>query len=73
MNILETFSKEQKEIYCKIRDLEDELVSSVDLSVFVLNPRVAEIQAEIDEQRAKCNHIFVDDLCIVCGKEKKHK
>lgn len=73
MSILDTFSKEQKETYCKIRDLEDELVSSVDLTVFVLNPRVGEIQNELDELRAHCDHIFMDNVCVVCGREKKKK
>ena len=71
MDILDTFTAKQLDTYTKIHNLEEELIKNVDLGIFVLNPRVAEIQEELDEVRAHCDHIFENGKCIVCGKEDK--
>lgn len=45
----------------------DELLSSMD--VFTFNPRVAELEKEIEELQSKCNHNFHEGVCEYCGKE----
>ena len=46
----------------------DELLSGMD--VFTFNPRIAELEKEIEELQDKCQHEFHDGVCAYCGKEK---
>lgn len=57
-------SKENK----TIQQLEEELESAVDLGSFILNYRVLEIQKQIEELQSKCQHHYVDGICIHCHK-----
>ena len=47
----------------------DEILSGMD--VFTFNPRVAELEKEIDELQSKCVHSFHDGVCKYCGKEEE--
>ena len=47
----------------------DELLSGMD--VFTFNPRVAELEKEIEELQSKCEHEFHDGACVYCSKEEE--
>ena len=47
----------------------DEILSGMD--VFTFNPRVAELEKEIEELQSKCVHSFHDGVCKYCGKEEE--
>ena len=47
----------------------DELLS--DMDVFTFNPRVAELEKEIEELQSKCKHEFHDGICVYCSKEEE--
>lgn len=47
----------------------DELLSGMD--VFTFNPRVAELEKEIEDLQAQCEHSFHDGKCEYCGKEEE--
>jgi uncharacterized small protein (DUF1192 family) len=47
----------------------EELLS--DMDVFTFNPRVAELEKEIEDLQAQCKHSFHDGSCEYCGKEEE--
>jgi hypothetical protein len=55
-----------KEIKKRIDELSIEIEQLVDPTTFVLNPRINEIDKEIKELQAKCNHNFIDGICEYC-------
>ena len=55
-----------KEIKKKIDELSLEIEKLMDPTTFVLNPRIGEIDKEIRELQAKCQHNFVDGICEFC-------
>ena len=60
-----------EEINKKIDALYDELEDFLIKGIFVLNPRVAEINEEIDQLRSKCPHEFNEfGECIYCYYDK---
>ena len=46
----------------------DKLLSGMD--AFTFNPRVAELEKEIEDLQSKCEHSFHDGVCEYCGKEE---
>lgn len=46
----------------------DKLLSEMD--AFTFNPRVAELEKEIEDLQSKCEHSFHDGVCEYCGKEE---
>lgn len=73
MNVFDTFTKKQKETYAKVLSLEEELAQTIDPTTFVLNPEVIRIQDAIETEREKCQHIYENGRCVVCGKEESNK
>ena len=67
----EEFTLEQKDTYTKVHDLEEELMRSIDPATFVLNPKTLAIRYQIEKLQEKCNHIYENGTCIVCGKEEE--
>lgn len=67
----EEFSLEQKDTYTKVHDLEEELMRSIDPATFVLNPKTLAIRYQIEKLQEKCNHIYENGACIICGKEEE--
>ena len=67
----EEFSLEQKDTYTKVHDLEEELMRSIDPATFVLNPKTLIIRYQIEKLQEKCNHIYENGACIICGKEEE--
>lgn len=57
------------EIKTQIDALQNEL--NEELRVFILNPRVKEIMAKMDDLRKECTHDFVNGTCIFCGQEEE--
>jgi hypothetical protein len=55
-----------KEIKMKIDALNQEIEQLMDPTTFVLNPRIGEIDKEIRELQAKCEHSFVNGICKFC-------
>lgn len=47
----------------------DEILSNMD--VFMFNPRVAELEKEIEDLQTQCKHSFHDGVCEYCGKEEE--
>ena len=47
----------------------DELLSGMD--VFTFNPRVAELEEEIEILQSECKHEFHNGICECCGKEEE--
>jgi hypothetical protein len=55
-----------KEIKKRIDELSLEAEKLMDPTTFVLNPRIGEIDKEIKELQAKCQHSFVNGVCEFC-------
>ena len=55
-----------QEIKRKIDELSLEAEKLMDPTTFVLNPRIGEIDKEITELQAKCQHNFVNGVCEFC-------
>lgn len=55
-----------KEIKMKIDALNQEIEQLMDPTTFVLNPRIGEIDKEIRDLQAKCEHNFVNGICEFC-------
>ena len=73
MRTFDTFTKQQQDTYELVRNLEHELMESVDPSTFVLNPQTLALRKKINEAQNKCDHIWENGACIVCGKEEPTK
>lgn len=58
----------KEEIRNKILFNEQKIQELLDPSVFILQPKVQQLEAEIDELRAQCKHEFKDGVCTICGK-----
>ena len=58
-----------KDIRIRINELSKEAESLMDPTTFVLNPRIGEINQEIEELQAKCQHHFVEGMCEFCDLE----
>lgn len=58
-----------KDIRIRINELSKETESLIDPTTFVLNPRIGEINQEIEELQAKCQHHFVEGMCEFCDLE----
>ena len=50
----------------RIDALNQEIEQLMDPATFVLNPRISEIDKEIRELQAKCEHNFVNGICEFC-------
>lgn len=50
----------------KIDALNQEIEQLMDPTIFVLNPRINEINNEIKTLQAQCNHNFVNGICEFC-------
>lgn len=59
-----------KEIKATIDKLQKEYDELFDPSVFVLQPRLFEIQTEITQLQKKCHHNFVNGKCEFCYTEE---
>lgn len=70
MNRFDTFTAAQKDTYQLIHDLDEEYMKAIDPTSFVLNEKLIAIKNKIAEVQSKCNHIFENGECIVCGKEE---
>ena len=55
-----------QEIKKRIDELSLEVEQLMDPTTFVLNPRIGEIDKEIKELQAQCQHNFVDGVCEFC-------
>lgn len=69
MNISE-FTNEQKQIYNTIHELKKELKNCFNPDIFILNPRVSEIQTAIAKLQNNCSHRWNGGVCEVCGRIK---
>lgn len=58
------------EIFEKISQKRKEIEDIIDPTTFVLNPRIKELEQEIDELQSICKHCFVEGVCIHCTKEE---
>ena len=70
MNRFDTFTKHQQDTYTKMHDLAEEYMKAFDPTTFVYNEKAAKIKQEMEAVRSKCNHIFENGECIVCGMEE---
>ena len=59
-----------KEIRTRINELSEEAERLMDPTTFVLNPRIGEINQEIEELQSKCQHHFVNGMCEFCDLEE---
>lgn len=57
-----------KEIKNRIDELTAEAEALLDPSTFVLNPRIEEINQEIEKLQAQCKHNFVNGICEYCSR-----
>lgn len=57
-------------IFTLVETKKEELENLVDPGIFVLNPRAAELMAEIETLQNNCPHDFTDGVCKYCGKEE---
>ena len=57
-----------KEIKEKIEALSAEAETLLDPTTFVLNPRIAEINLEIDRLQKQCKHNYTNGVCEFCGR-----
>ena len=55
-----------KEIKKRIDELSLEAEQLMDPTTFVLNARIGEIDKEIKELQAQCQHNFIDGICEFC-------
>ena len=55
-----------QDIKKRIDELSLEVEQLMDPTTFVLNPRIGEIDKEIKELQAQCQHSFVDGVCKFC-------
>lgn len=67
MNI-ENFTAEQVSIYNRVRSLEERIRECNHPDFFVLNAEINELVEELDEVQSRCNHVFEDGFCVVCGR-----
>lgn len=58
------------EIFTAISAKKKEIEDIFDPTTFVLNPRVQELEKEINELQNDCPHNYVDGVCEFCGKEE---
>lgn len=58
-----------KDIRARMNELSKEAERLIDPTTFVLNPRIAEINQEIEELQHKCQHHFVEGMCEFCDLE----
>ena len=58
-----------KEIRARMNELSEEAERLMDPTTFVLNPRIGEINQEIEELQSKCQHHFVGGMCEFCDLE----
>lgn len=59
-----------KEIRIRMNELSEEAERLIDPTTFVLNPRIGEINQEIEELQSKCQHHFVNGMCEFCDLEE---
>lgn len=55
-----------QEIKKRIDELSLEVEQLLDPTIFVLNPRIGEIDKEIKALQAQCQHNFVNGVCEFC-------
>lgn len=67
----DTFTMKQRATYDEIEKLNAKIEEAFDPTTFVLNHTILEARAAINELQDKCDHIWQDGVCIVCGKEEK--
>ena len=58
-----------KDIRARMNELSKEAERLIDPTTFVLNPRITEINQEIEELQCKCQHHFVEGICEFCDLE----
>ena len=59
------------EIFSAVSKRKQEIESIFDPTTFVLNPRVQELEREINELQEECPHRYTNGICDFCGKEEK--
>lgn len=65
---IENFTKDQLDIYQKVRSIEDQLKEVCDPSVFVLNSEAYALLKELNTIQDTCKHVFEDGFCVICGR-----
>ena len=58
------------EIFFFFSQKRKEIEDIIDPTTFVLNPRIKELEQEINELQSMCKHCFVEGVCIHCTKEE---
>lgn len=60
-------TEKQIDTFTKVQSAADKLSEYFDPSTFVLRPEAAVYIKEIQELQSKCDHEFVNGVCIVCN------
>ena len=58
------------EIFNLVTEKKQKIEELFDPTIFVLNPKIKELEKEIYDLQEKCIHHFIDNKCAYCGKEK---
>ena len=58
------------EIFNLVTEKKQKIEELFDPTIFVLNPKIKELEKEIYDLQEKCAHHFIDNKCAYCGKEK---
>ena len=66
-------NKEQKELKEKIDNLIYQIHNQINTTTFPLDKQSMDLQNQLFELRQKCQHIYDNDKCIICGCQKKTK
>ena len=64
-------NKEQKELKEKIDNLIYQIHNQINTTTFPLDKQSMDLQNQLFELRQKCQHIYDNDKCIICGCQKK--
>ena len=62
-----------KEIRIRMNELSEEAERLMDPTTFVLNPRIGEINQEIEELQSRCQHHFINGMCEFCDLEEANE
>ena len=62
-----------KEIRTRMNELSEEAERLMDPTTFVLNPRIGEINQEIEELQSRCQHHFINGMCEFCDLEEANE
>lgn len=65
---IDKFTKEQLDIYTRVKTIEDRLIEISDPTQFVLNPEIQTLIDQLVDVQGQCSHIFEDGFCVICGR-----